>query len=126
MAEEYTGPERRQDYLALDSAIEDVQKLHGAVTTLATAVTNTVPRYELDELKAEVRRDYLTKIYFMAGFTAAAVIILLFFFNSKINNLKEDVRRGHDVITCLQTKPEAERTGSAAATAKVLCEQTAN
>lgn len=121
---EYRGPEQRKDYIELDQALEQVSHLHGAVTTLATAMANAAPKQELIDLRTEVRKDYLTKIYFMAAFSIAATLILMFFFNYKINHLNADVRKGHDVIACLQTKTEAQRTGEAGPTALLLCTQT--
>lgn len=121
---EYDGPERRQSYIDLDHAMANVERLHGAVTTLAGAVVNTVPRQEIDELREEVRRDYLTKIYFMAGFTVVSVVILLAFMNTKINSVNHSARHNHGIIQCLLGQPEASRTGSLASTALVTCDQT--
>lgn len=120
----YDGPERRKDYLELDGALQEVERLHSAVTTLATAVTNTVPRAELEALKKEVHRDYLLKLYFMAGFTAIGVILIVVFMNMKVNNLSKSTEHNHAIIQCLQGKPEAARTGDLAATALLTCEQT--
>jgi hypothetical protein len=121
---DYNGPERRQDYVALDQALDQVDRLHGAVSTLATAVTNTVPRRELEDLRDEVRKDYLTKIYFMAGFSVAIIIVLLSFINMKINTSSKQASHGHAVIECLLGLPADTRTGTLAATSLVTCEQT--
>lgn len=121
---DYIGPERRKDYIELDRALEQVEHLHSAVTTLATAVTNTVPRQELEALRHEMRRDYLIKIYFMGGFTAVIIVWMSFFMNFKIDNANQSIKHGHSVIECLMGKTEAQRTGDNAATAAVTCEQT--
>lgn len=120
---EYIGPERRRDYIQLDAALEEVQRLHGAVSTLATAVTNTVPKHEIEELKAEVKRDFIYKIYLQLGLTVAFVIFFVVFINIKFNNLNKSVSRGHEVILCMQGKTEIQRTGDAYQTARVVCEQ---
>lgn len=119
----YEGPERRQDYIELDQALEKVSHLQGAVTTLATAMSNAAPKQELESLRIEVRRDYKIKIYYMAAFSVLSVFLIVFFFNLKINHLNSDVKRGHDIITCMQTKSEAQRTGEAGPTALLLCAQ---
>lgn len=121
---DYDGPERRQDYLALDTALAEVQKLHGSVTTLANAMTNSVPRQELVELRAEVKKDFLYKIYIQLGLTVAFVLFFLIFMNWKFNSLDASVKRGHEVILCMQGKTESQRTGDAYQTARIVCEQT--
>jgi hypothetical protein len=122
--EEYEGPERREDYIALDKALAEVQKLHGSVITLANAVVNTVPRSELEDLKQEVKKDFLIKMYSQAILTVVALVILLIMMNRITHNLGDDIKAGHEVIVCLQGKAEAERTGALAATAQITCEQT--
>lgn len=120
----YEGPERRMDYLQLDSALKEVQRLHGSVNILADAMQNSVPRSELEALRAEVKRDFLVKLYFIIGISVASVLILMGFINMKFNHSANDVRHGHNVIACLLGQPEASRTAQFAATAEVTCEQT--
>jgi hypothetical protein len=121
---EYDGPERRSSNLELDNALAEIERLRDAATTLATAVSTTVQRRELEELKTEVRRDYLMKIYFMAAFSVAIVIIVIGYINFKMNHASASAKHGHAVIECLLGQPEASRTGAVAATAIVTCEQT--
>jgi hypothetical protein len=120
----YEGPERRQDYIELDQALEKVSHLQGAVTTLANAMSNAAPKQELAELRIEVRRDYRVKIYYMAAFSVISVVFIMFFVNNKFNHMNDNIQRGHDIITCMQTKTEAQRTGEAGPTALLLCAQT--
>lgn len=121
---DYNGPERRQDYVQLEQALEQVDRLHGAVTTLATAVTNTVPRRELEDLRTEVKKDFLIKIYLQLGLTIAFVLFFIIFINIKFNDLDKSVKKGHEVILCMQGKTESQRTGDAYQAARVICEQT--
>lgn len=125
MADDYSGPERRQDYLQLDAAVSEVKRLHGTVEVLANAVVNTVPRQELVEIKREIRKDFLLKIYLQLGLTIVFVIFFIVFVNMKFNNLDNSVKKGHEIILCMQGKTEAGRTGDAYQTARLVCEQTA-
>lgn len=120
---DYSGPERRQDYVQLDAALEKVEHLHAAVTTLATAVTNTVPRRELEELRTEVKKDFLYKIYLQLGLTVAFVVFFIVFINIKFNNHDASARKDHEVVLCMEGKTEAQRTGDAFQTALLVCEQ---
>ena len=121
---EYAGPERRKGYVDLETALEKVEQLHGAVTTLATAVTNTVPRQELEDLKTEVQKEFKQKILINAALSGIIVLMLALFINYKLNSVEGDIKKGHDVITCLQGKTEAQRTGDNGPTALLLCTQT--
>lgn len=121
---DYNGPERRQDYVQLEQALEQVERLHGAVSTLATAVTNTVPRRELEDLRAEVKKDFLIKIYLQIGLTVAFIFFFVIFINMKFNRMDGSVKKGHEVILCMQGKTESQRTGDAYQAARVICEQT--
>lgn len=121
---DYVGPERRRDYIQLDAALEEVQKLHGSVTTLANAVVNSVPRQELEGLRAEVKKDFLIKIYMQIGLTVAFVFFFIIFINMKFNTLDNSVKKGHEVILCMQGKAESQRIGDAYQTARLVCEQT--
>lgn len=121
---DYNGPERRKDYVELDHALEKVERLHSAVTTLATAVTNTVPRQELVDIKDEIKRDFLWKVYFQLGLTVICLAFLVVFFNSQFSRVKDTSRHGHAVLACLLAQPEAMRTSTLAATTLVTCEQT--
>lgn len=124
MPEKYDGVERRKDYIALEAAMNEVEHLHGAVTTLATAVTNTVPRQELINIRDEVSRDFKYKLYVMVALTITAVAALMFSTEVRVNNTREKFTRDHGIIMCLLQQPEANRTGTSAATALVTCEQT--
>lgn len=121
---DYSGPERRQDYLKLDAAIEEVQKLHNTAEVLANAVVNAVPRHELVSIKNEIKRDFLYKLYFQAGLTVISLFILFVFFNAKFNSQNNSIKHGHEIILCMQGKTEAQRTGDAYQTARLVCEQT--
>lgn len=121
---EYVGPERRRDYIELDQALEKVDHLHGAVTSLANAMSNAVPRRELEDLRDEVKKDFLYKIYLQLGLTVLFVFFFVIFVNAKFNSLDTSIKKGHGVIACLLAQPETSRTGSLAATALVTCEQT--
>ena len=121
---DYVGPERRKDYVELEVALEKVDHLHGAVTTLANAMSNAVPRRELDELRDEVKKDFLYKIYLQLGLTVLFVIFFIVFLNLKFTAEDKSISKGHGVIACLLAQPETARTGTLAATALVTCEQT--
>lgn len=123
-SEGYEGLERRKSNLELDEALLKVQKLHNAAETLANAVANTAHRSELESLRVEIQDENKRRTYISAGLAAAVVIILIFAFSIKISNLNKSVKHGHEVITCMQGKPEAQRTGDLYATALVTCEQT--
>lgn len=122
---EYTGPERRQNHLELDAALQEVQRLHGAVSTLATAVTNTVPKQELQALREEVKRDFYLKIYIQIGIVLVVTALALLLINVKLNNSAKAAERSHQIIRCLLTKTEVQRTGDLGPTAIVTCQATA-
>lgn len=119
----YTGPERRSDYLLLDNALEEVQKLHGSVVTLANAVVNSVPRDELESLKEEMKREYFNKMIVSAVAATLIIVFMILYMNFKFNHQRADLNKDHAVITCLLTKPETARTGEAAPTTLLLCQQ---
>lgn len=121
---DYDGPERRNDYLRLDAAIAEVQKLHGTAEVLANAVINSVPRHELVDIKDEIKRDFLYKLYFQLGLTVVALFLIFVYFNVKFNNEASTVKHGHEIILCMQGKTELQRTGDAYQTARLVCEQT--
>ena len=121
---EYEGPERRRDYLQLDAALDEVDKLHGAVNSLATAVVNTAPRAELEAIREEVRRDFIYKLYVMGGLSLIIVLIMVLFINLKTNNLSRSISHGHAVLACMQGKSELQRTGENYQTALATCDAT--
>lgn len=121
----YTGPERRQDHLQLETALAEVQRLNSAAATLATAVTNTAQKAELIGLRDEVKRDFMVKMVFQAILTTVALLILVFYMQVKFSHNQKSINKGHDVIICMQTKTEAQRTGDLADSARIACEQRA-
>lgn len=121
---EYEGTERRREMIQLDEALAEIEKLRGAATTLANAVVNTAQREELLALQQEVAKDFKLKLYAQGALTVAACLFLVIVFIRITNSLNTSIEKGHDVITCLQTKAEAQRTGDAGPTALLLCKQT--
>lgn len=121
---DYDGPERRADYLKIDAAIAEVQRLHGTTEILAEAVANTVPRQELVAIKEEIKRDFLYKLYFQLGLTIICLFLLFIYFNAKFNQQNNVIKKGHEVILCMQGKAEASRIGDYYQTARLVCEQT--
>ena len=119
----YDGPERRKDVLQLDEALAEVQKLNDATSTLAQAVVNTAQRHELEALSAEVARDFKVKLYFIAGIAVVSLVILMVFFNWRLSTQAKQIDKGHQVLSCLLTQPEVNRTGQFGATALVTCQQ---
>lgn len=120
----YMGPERREENAKLDLALAEVQRLNTAASTLATAVTGTAHRAELESLQAEVKREFQFKLIFQACMTAVAIIVLILYMQVKFSRMSGAIDRGHQVINCLQGKTEVQRTGDFATTALVTCEQT--
>lgn len=125
MESEYEGPERRKGYEQLDAALENVERLHGAVTTLATAVVNTVPRQELEALKDEMNREFRIKILTSVVVGFMCITIVLFFINRMLDNQSRAIDKGHKALVCLESKADAEKTGSLADTARITCERLA-
>lgn len=121
---EYSGPERRKDFVQLDEALAEVDKLHSAVTTLATAVVNTVPRQELVALHEQADKEKKSRNIIEAGLSLGIVLLLIIFMNYKSNKTASETKHHHQVVACLLAQPEASRTGTLAATALVTCEQT--
>lgn len=122
---DYTGPERRQGNLQLDEALAEVQRLHNAATTLANAVTHTATRHELEELRAQVTKERWIMLCINSALTAIIILFLIIFFTVKMNNQSKAMKIGHEIITCMQGKTEAQRTGDLAGNALVTCEQRA-
>jgi hypothetical protein len=85
---------------------------------------NTAQRDELDALRQEIKDEQRKRNAVEAALSLAIILVIIMFFNIKINHLNGDVKKGHDVITCLQGKTEAQRTGEAGPTALLLCTQT--
>lgn len=125
MAGGYTGPERRQEHLQLETALAEVQRLNSAATTLATAVANSAQKTELLSLKDEVKRDFQIKMISQAVLTAFALIVLIWYMQVKFSHNQKAIGKGHDVITCMLTKTEVQRTGDFADPARIACEQRA-
>jgi hypothetical protein len=123
--ENYHGPERRADYMQLEGALLEVEKLHGAVTTLATAVVNTVPRRELEGIREEVAKDFKYKVYLQVGLTIVSLLFLMLYYNRLSDIRQVESKKAHSVIECLLTLPEASRTGTLGPTSIVTCEATA-
>lgn len=124
MTPSYPGPERRADYLALDDALAEVQKLHQTAEILANAVANTVPRQELVGIKNEIKKDFLFKLYFQLGLTVLCLLLLFVYFNIKFSQENSAIKKGHEVILCMNGKTESQRTGDNYQTARLVCEQT--
>lgn len=121
--ERFNGPERRRDNLQLDAALAEVQRLHNAATTLANAVANTAHRSELVALQDEVKREFQIKLVAQAVLTVVALCILIFYMQFKFNHLTKQIDKGHDVVLCMQSLTEAQRTGDLAAQSLLTCEQ---
>lgn len=120
----YAGPERRRaqqivDDAKLDLAMEEVRKLYGRTTELAEAVARTVPKQEVEA------RERQFKILLIAVVAATVLCLVLYpvlvrvAIGSRFDRLDDGQRVGH----CLQTKAEAERTGTFADSATLVCEQ---
>lgn len=122
----YQGPERRKDYGQLDQALGEVEKLHGAVTTLASAVTRTVPRQELVDLQREIAAEQKRRSIIEAALSFMIVLLLILFINYRSNRVESSTEKHHQVINCLLGKPEAQRSGDFFDTALVTCEATVN
>lgn len=124
MDTEYSEPERRKDWQKLDDAIKEVQRLHGTTEILAEAVVKTVPKHELEALRTEMYREFKLKIAASAVIGIVIALVLVIFISVKLANLNASIKHGHDVISCMQGKVEAQRTGEFYAPALVTCEQT--
>lgn len=121
----YSGSERRKERLKLDEALSEVQRLHNAATTLATAVTHTATRHELEELREQVKKERIVMTIINSALTFVIILFLAIFFTVKLASMVKTINRGHEVITCLQGKTEVQRTGDFSGTALVTCAQSA-
>lgn len=121
----YTGPERRQDHLQLETALAEVQRLNSAATTLATAVANSAQKTELLSLRDEVKKDFMIKMIFQTVLTVLAIIVLVLYMQVKFGNNKKATNKSQDIMTCLLTKTEVQRTADFADAARIACEQRA-
>lgn len=122
--ERRSGRERRKENKELEDALAEVQRLHGAATTLATAVANTAHRSELVSLRETINKDFRQKLIYQAVLAVVAIIILISFFNHKMNNHARAVDKRFQVTNCLQGKTEAQRTGELGITSLAACRAT--
>jgi hypothetical protein len=120
---EYPGPERRistaADDLRLDSALNEIRRLHGAATDLALAVSHTVPREEVEARERQFRYQLVA----LAVAVVISAMLIPLVVNTLMDSRFDKLNDGQRIQSCLMTKAEAERTGPAADTALLSCTQ---
>jgi hypothetical protein len=117
----YTGLERRRlvtssDEVRLDTALEEIRRLHGAATELATVVARTVPREEV-----EARQRQFRWLLVALGMAVVFLVVFSIFMVARILDRFNVLEDGQRSTRCLITKTEAERTGTNADTAVLAC-----